>query len=203
MSEEERKFLEIVDLKKGFGSGETRQEVLRGMNFSVAKGEFCVLLGPSGSGKSTLLNIIGGIDSADSGYISINGDKLKDMSEKKLTQYRRKHLGYVFQMEDMEIKLKKMKGRKLYMYYVPDGTEQCGYYECKECGSRFLDLKIAPTLVCPYCGEEADMEIGPDEEMPKVVESAKLIQMVRGVEEVEKMDKLLSLAVTGGDFNWI
>ena len=66
-----------------------------------------------------------------------------------------------------------------------------------------LDLKIAPTLVCPYCGEEADMEIGPDEEMPKVVESAKLIQMVRGVEEVEKMDKLLSLAVTGGDFNWI
>ena len=62
MSEEERKFLEIVDLKKGFGSGETRQEVLRGMNFSVAKGEFCVLLGPSGSGKSTLLNIIGGIE---------------------------------------------------------------------------------------------------------------------------------------------
>lgn len=69
--------------------------------FSVAKGEFCVLLGPSGSGKSTLLNIIGGIDSADSGYISINGDKLKDMSEKKLTQYRRKHLGYVFQMYNL------------------------------------------------------------------------------------------------------
>ena len=73
MSEEEKKFLEIVDLKKGFGSGQTRQEVLRGMNFSVAKGEFCVLLGPSGSGKSTLLNIIGGIDNADSGYINING----------------------------------------------------------------------------------------------------------------------------------
>ena len=51
--------------------------------------------------KSTLLNIIGGIDSADSGYISINGDKLKDMSEKKLTQYRRKHLGYVFQMYNL------------------------------------------------------------------------------------------------------
>lgn len=101
MSEEERKFLEIVDLKKGFGSGETRQEVLRGMNFFVAKGEFCVLLGPSGSGKSTLLNIIGGIDSADSGYISINGDKLEELGEKKLTQYRRKHLGYVFQMYNL------------------------------------------------------------------------------------------------------
>lgn len=101
MSEEEKKFLEIVDLKKGFGIGQTRQEVLRGMNFSVAKGEFCVLLGPSGSGKSTLLNIIGGIDNADSGYININGDKLEDMSEKKLTQYRRKHLGYVFQMYNL------------------------------------------------------------------------------------------------------
>ena len=101
MSEKEKKLLEIVDLKKGFGSGESRQEVLRGMSFSVARGEFCVLLGPSGSGKSTLLNIIGGIDSADSGYISINGDKLEDMDEKKLTQYRRRHLGYVFQMYNL------------------------------------------------------------------------------------------------------
>ena len=98
---DEKKFLEIVDLKKGFGEGETRQEVLRGMNFQVAKGEFCVLLGPSGSGKSTLLNIIGGIDHADSGYISINGDKLDEMNEKALTQYRRKHLGYVFQLYNL------------------------------------------------------------------------------------------------------
>lgn len=101
MSEKVRKFLQIVDLKKGFGSGETRQEVLCGMNFSVDKGEFCVLLGPSGSGKSTLLNIIGGIDNADSGYISIDGDKLEELGEKKLTLYRRKHLGYVFQMYNL------------------------------------------------------------------------------------------------------
>lgn len=98
---EEKEFLKIVDLKKGFGNGETRQEVLRGMNFTVARGEFCVLLGPSGSGKSTLLNIIGGIDQAEDGYISIDGDKLKDMDEKGLTQYRRKHLGYVFQMYNL------------------------------------------------------------------------------------------------------
>jgi hypothetical protein len=58
-------------------------------------------------------------------------------------------------------------------------------------------------MVCPYCGEEPDMEIGPDEEMPKIPESAKLIQMVQGAEEVEKMDALLSLAVTGGDYSWI
>ena len=89
------------------------------------------------------------------------------------------------------------------MYFVPDGTEQCGYYECSDCGSRFLDVRIAPQIVCPYCGKAVDMEIGPDEEMPKVIESAKLIQMVKGAEEVEKMDTLLSLAITGGDYTWI
>ncbi len=97
MSEEERKFLEVKELKKSFGSGDTKQDVLRGLDFTVAMGEFCVLLGPSGSGKSTLLNILGGIDSADEGDIYINGDRLSRMDEKGLTQYRRKHLGYVFQ----------------------------------------------------------------------------------------------------------
>ena len=94
-------FLEIQDLKKSFGQGEAKTEVLKGINFSVEKGEICVLLGPSGSGKSTLLNIIGGIDSADSGYISINGEKTAEMNEKALTNYRRRHLGYVFQMYNL------------------------------------------------------------------------------------------------------
>ena len=94
-------FLETQDLKKSFGQGEAKTEVVKGINFSVEKGEICVLLGPSGSGKSTLLNIIGGIDSADSGYISINGEKTADMNEKALTNYRRRHLGYVFQMYNL------------------------------------------------------------------------------------------------------
>lgn len=94
-------FLEIHELKKGYGSGENRTEVLQGIDFTVNKGEICVLLGPSGSGKSTLLNIIGGIDTADSGYVSVNGEKTGDMSEKTLTRYRRKHLGYVFQMYNL------------------------------------------------------------------------------------------------------
>ena len=88
------------------------------------------------------------------------------------------------------------------MFYVPDGTEKCGFYECKDCGSRFLDIRIAPTLVCPYCGEEPDLEIGPDEEMPQASEAAKLIEMLEG-EDVEKYDTLLSLALTGGDYSWI
>ncbi len=88
------------------------------------------------------------------------------------------------------------------MYFVPDGTKVCGYYECKECDMRFLSLKIAPAIVCPYCGEEPDMELGPDEEMPQASESAKLIRVVEE-EDVEKMDGLLSLALTGGDDDWL
>lgn len=94
-------FLEIHDLKKGFGSASNRVEVLQGINCSIDQGEICVMLGPSGSGKSTLLNIIGGIDAADSGSICIHGDKMSNMSEKQLTLYRRKHLGYIFQMYNL------------------------------------------------------------------------------------------------------
>ena len=94
-------FLEISNIKRSFGEGESKVEVLKGINASIKKGEFCVLLGASGSGKSTLLNIIGGIDSADSGYISINGEKTSNMTEKQLTLYRRKHLGYIFQMYNL------------------------------------------------------------------------------------------------------
>lgn len=94
-------FLEIKNIKKHFGEGESRVEVLKGIDIEIEKGEFCVLLGPSGSGKSTLLNIIGGIDAADEGYISINGKKTADMNEKALTLYRRKHLGYIFQMYNL------------------------------------------------------------------------------------------------------
>ena len=94
-------FLEVRELKKSFGIGDNKTDVLKGIDFGIERGEICVLLGPSGSGKSTLLNIIGGIDDADSGYVSINGEKTVDMNEKKLTLYRRKHLGYVFQMYNL------------------------------------------------------------------------------------------------------
>ena len=94
-------FLEIKGIKKSFGAGESRVDVLKGIDLEIEKGEFCVLLGPSGSGKSTLLNIIGGIDGADAGSITIQGEQLEDMNEKKLSLYRRKHLGYIFQMYNL------------------------------------------------------------------------------------------------------
>ena len=94
-------FMEIQGLKKSFGSGSNKVTVLKGIDFSLERGEFCVLLGPSGSGKSTLLNIIGGIDTPDRGAVIVNGEKMADMTEKTLTKYRRNHLGYVFQMYNL------------------------------------------------------------------------------------------------------
>lgn len=94
-------FININNIKKSYGDKDNRVEVLKGINIEIDKGEICVLLGPSGSGKSTLLNIIGGIDNADEGYIEVNGERIEEMSEKSLAQYRRTHLGYVFQMYNL------------------------------------------------------------------------------------------------------
>lgn len=88
------------------------------------------------------------------------------------------------------------------MYYVPEGTKKCGYYQCERCGVKFLSLQTMKTIDCTYCAEEIDMEMGPDEDMTEVKDTAKLIEVLEG-EDVEKMDTLLSLAITGGNYDWI
>ena len=88
------------------------------------------------------------------------------------------------------------------MYYVPEGTKKCGYYQCERCGGKFLSLQTMKTIDCTYCAEEIDMEMGPDEDMTEVKDTAKLIEVLEG-EDVEKMDTLLSLAITGGNYDWI
>lgn len=93
--------LELKNIKKRYGTDDNIVEVLKGIDLEIHKGEMCVLLGPSGSGKSTLLNIIGGIDSADEGKITILDKDIEDLNEKELTKYRRLHLGYIFQMYNL------------------------------------------------------------------------------------------------------
>lgn len=93
--------VKVNDIHKFYGSKENRIEVLKGIECEILDGEICVLLGPSGSGKSTLLNILGGIEEADQGCIDIGDDCTSEMSEKELTQYRRNHLGFVFQFYNL------------------------------------------------------------------------------------------------------
>lgn len=98
-------YLKIDNIKKSYGTGDSRVDVLKGINCGVNRGEICVLLGPSGSGKSTLLNILGGIDKADSGSVTIGEDKIENFNDKQLSQYRRKHLGYIFQSYNLVPKI--------------------------------------------------------------------------------------------------
>ena len=116
--------LEMKNIRKSFGSGESRVEVLKGIDMELEKGEICVLLGPSGSGKSTLLNIIGGIDQPDSGTIVIRGEEMEQMNEKKLTQYRRVHLGYIFQQYNLIPKLTVLENVELPLLYAGVGAEE-------------------------------------------------------------------------------
>lgn len=89
--------LEVQDLCKTYGTGETEVHALNHVSFSVRKGEFIAIIGESGSGKSTLLNVIGALDSATSGKVWIDGQDIFSMPEKKLTVFRRQHIGFIFQ----------------------------------------------------------------------------------------------------------
>ena len=89
--------LEVQDLCKTYGTGETEVHALNHVSFSVRKGEFIAIIGESGSGKSTLLNVVGALDSATSGKVWIDGQDVFSMPEKKLTVFRRQHIGFIFQ----------------------------------------------------------------------------------------------------------
>lgn len=94
-------YLKVNELEKFYGTGENRVQVIKKLSCELEEGKICVLLGPSGSGKSTLLNIIGGIESADGGYVSFGGEKIESFSERKLGQYRRENIGYIFQLYNL------------------------------------------------------------------------------------------------------
>lgn len=90
--------LEVQNLSKAYGSGEAEVNALNQVSFSVRKGEFIAIIGESGSGKSTLLNIVGGLDNPTSGKVWIDGKDVFSMSEKKLTVFRRQHIGFILSL---------------------------------------------------------------------------------------------------------
>ena len=94
-------FIDIKDARKHYGEGETLVNALDGVSLSLGEGRICVILGPSGSGKSTLLNMIGGLDSLDSGEITISGRNISRSDKKKMTDYRREDVGFVFQFYNL------------------------------------------------------------------------------------------------------
>ncbi len=89
--------LEVKNICKTYGSGETAVKALKNINFSVPKGQYAAIIGESGSGKSTLLNMIGALDLPTSGKVFIDGKDIFSMNEQKLTIFRRRNIGFIFQ----------------------------------------------------------------------------------------------------------
>ena len=89
--------LEVNNISKTYGSGEAAVHALRNVSFSVSKGEYVAIVGGSGSGKSTLLNMIGALDTPTSGKVAIGGKDIFSMNERKLTIFRRRNIGFIFQ----------------------------------------------------------------------------------------------------------
>lgn len=94
-------FVEFKGVSKTYHMGEVDIEALRDVNFTIEKGEFCVVVGASGAGKTTILNILGGMDSLTSGRVMLDGAEISAYNSKKLTTYRRYDIGFVFQFYNL------------------------------------------------------------------------------------------------------
>ena len=94
-------YLEIKDMKKSFGSGESYNQVLKGITTNIEQGQMCVIQGNSGSGKSTMLNCIGGLDTMDSGSVKVDGNEISGLNADELSEYRRANLGFIFQFYNL------------------------------------------------------------------------------------------------------
>ena len=94
-------YIEVKNLKKNYGTSQNPVPVLKGINLSVEKGSMCVIQGSSGSGKSTLLNCIGGLDTIDSGEVTVDDINISELNSKALSDYRRNYLGFVFQFYNL------------------------------------------------------------------------------------------------------
>jgi putative ABC transport system ATP-binding protein len=93
--------IRVRGLNKTYSRGGEKIQVLQGLNLDVDKGDFVAFMGPSGSGKTTLLNLLGGLDVPSAGSITVDGDEITNMSGSKLTQWRARHVGFIFQMYNL------------------------------------------------------------------------------------------------------
>ena len=119
-------FIHIQDLVKSYSNGENSFLAVNHTSFDINTGEICVILGPSGSGKSTLMNIIGGLESADSGSIQVDGKEIINLNPKGLGAYRRNYVGFVFQFYNL----------------IPNLTVRENIEICAHLGNHPLDINM-------------------------------------------------------------
>lgn len=120
MEENTKEFVKLENVTKIYGEGEVQIHAVDGIDFTIEKGEFVVIVGPSGAGKTTVLNILGGMDSASGGNVWVDGENIAQYTSRQLTGYRREDIGFVFQFYNLVPNLTALENVELALQICQD-----------------------------------------------------------------------------------
>jgi putative ABC transport system ATP-binding protein len=133
-------FIEVDNVVRGYKAGGTYVKAVDGISFSIEKGEIAVIVGPSGAGKTTVLNILGGMDTCDSGRVSVGGRDISRLSKRELTLYRRRDIGFVFQFYNLVQNLTVVENVELATEICPGALDPIAVLEGVGLGHRLANF---------------------------------------------------------------